>query len=91
MNLQNKKQIKTISASEFESDCLKLVDAVVSSGEEVLIARKGHPVARLSPYHARPKIQFGVHAGKIKILGDIVEPLDVEWHLMPDDTRFRKP
>ena len=38
-----------------------------------------------SSIHPRPnasrraKSVFGLHKGQIKILGDIIEPIDVEW------------
>ena len=33
---------------------------------------------RLVPYREKPKSLFGIDKGRFEILGDIVEPLDVE-------------
>ena len=70
---------RTIKASEFKAKCLKLMDEVAEKGEEYVVSKNGRPVARLVPYRRKPKSLFGIDKGKIEILGDIVEPLDVEW------------
>ena len=70
---------QTIKASEFKAKCLKLMDEVADTGEEIVISKNGRPVARLVPFREKPKSLFGIDKGKIEILGDIVEPLDVEW------------
>ena len=83
---------RTIQASEFEAKCLELVDEVAESGEEIVITKEGRPVSRLIPYREKQKKQpdaknikraetlFGINKEKIKIHGDIVAPLDVEWY-----------
>ena len=70
---------RTIKASEFKAKCLKLMDEVAESGEEIVITKHGRPVSRLAPYKERPKSWFGRDRDIIEIHGDIVEPLDVEW------------
>ena len=70
---------RTIKASEFKAKCLKLMDEVAESGEEIIITKHGRPVSRLTPYREKPKSLFGRGRGMIEIYGDIVEPLDVEW------------
>ena len=71
--------VRTMKASEFKAKCLKLMDEVAESGREIIITKNGRPVSRLAPYRKRPRTFFGADKGKIKILGDIVSPLDVEW------------
>ena len=70
---------RTIKASEFKAKCLQLMDEVAATGEEIVITKNGRPVSRLMPYRERPKSIFGIDRGKIVILGDIMEPIDVEW------------
>ena len=70
---------KTIKASEFKAKCLKLMDEVAESGAEYVITKNGRPVSRLVPYRKKPKSLFGIDRGHLEILGDIDEPLDVEW------------
>ncbi|MYC30452.1 MAG: type II toxin-antitoxin system prevent-host-death family antitoxin [Chloroflexi bacterium] len=81
---------RTINASEFKAKCLKLMDEVAESGEEIIITKNGRPTARLVPYRAKPVKWFGADEGKIKILGDIISPLDVDWEsgIDPDGTLF---
>lgn len=69
----------TIKASEFKAKCLKLMDEVAETGREIVITKNGRPVSRLVPHIERPKTVFGIDKGRIEILGDIIEPIDVEW------------
>ena len=71
--------VRTIKASEFKAKCLKLMDEVADSGKEIVITKNGRPVSRLVPYRQKPKSLFGIDRGRIEILGDLIEPLDVEW------------
>ena len=70
---------RTIKASEFKAKCLKLMDEVAESGEEIVITKHGRPVSRLAPYKEEPTSWFGRDRDIIEIHGDIDEPLDVEW------------
>lgn len=71
--------MKHVKASEFKAKCLKLMDEVAETGETIVITKRGKPVAELVPAKQRPKSLIGLHKGQIKILGDIIEPIDVEW------------
>ncbi len=76
---------RTIKASEFKAKCLKLMDEVAESGEEIIITKNGRPVSRLTPYREKPKAPFGRHRDNIRILGDIVSPMPEEWFAKPGD------
>lgn len=39
--------MKTISVTEFRAKCLHLLDEVQKSGEEIVISKRGKPVARV--------------------------------------------
>ncbi|MDE0129328.1 MAG: type II toxin-antitoxin system prevent-host-death family antitoxin [Gammaproteobacteria bacterium] len=75
---------RTIKASEFKAKCLKLMDEVAESGEEIVITKNGLPVSRLTPYRGKSQMVFGRNRDKIRILGDIVERMPVEWFEDPD-------
>lgn len=49
--------------------------AQVEAGEEVIIARRGQPVARLVPCQLRGKRRFGAMKGEIVVDDSILEPL----------------
>lgn len=78
---------KTIKASEFKAKCLKLMDEIADSGAEYIITKNGRPVSRLVPYRKKPKSLFGIDRGRLEILGDIDEPLGVEWEAETGKTR----
>ncbi len=69
----------TIKASEFKAKCLKLMDDVADSGHQIVITKHGRPISRLVPYREKPTSLFGIDRGRIEILGDVIEPVDVEW------------
>ena len=52
--------------------------AQVEAGEEVVIARRGQPVARLVRCQPKGKRQFGAMKGQIKITDAFFEPLPKE-------------
>ena len=68
-----------IKASEFKAKCLSLMDEVARSGEPLVITKNGIPVATLVPYGEKRQSVAGLHAGAMRILGDIVSPLDEPW------------
>lgn len=72
-------RVRTIKASEFKARCLKLMDDLADSGGEIIITKNGRPVSRLLPYRKRPEAPLGRDRDKIRILGDIIEPIDAEW------------
>lgn len=75
--------MQTVKASEFKAKCLALMDDVARSGKEIVITKNGRPVARLVPVlRARERDPFGMHKESLKITGDIMAPIDVEWDAM---------
>ena len=70
---------RTIKASEFKAKCLRLMDEVAESGEEIVITKNGQPVSRLLPYREKPLSPFGRDRDIIRIHGDLDAPNDVEW------------
>ena len=70
-------EIRTIAAGEFKAKCLGLIDDVNRDSAEVLITKRGRPVARLVPaiMEERPFVPLWGRTPGIKILGDIMEPM----------------
>jgi prevent-host-death family protein len=68
--------MRTIRASEFKAKCLAILDEVERTGEEVVILKRGRPVARLvAPGLGQEKYPQRSLAGTVEILGDILEPV----------------
>jgi prevent-host-death family protein len=83
---------RIVPAGEFKARCLKLMEEVRDTGEEIVITKRGKPVARLLPPEPRgaPKSLFGYMKGTIKIVGNIVEPLDVAWDPVKEWDRLER-
>ena len=82
---------RTIKASEFKAKCLQLMDEVAKGDGEIVITKNGKPVSRLVPYRERPKSLFGLGRSRMKIVGDIISPIDVEWEAEVDPDRVLNP
>ena len=78
--------VRIIKASEFKAKCLKLMDEVAESGQEIIITRMAAPSPGSPPTASGPTLFFGADKGKIKILGDIVSPMPAEWFEDPEDS-----
>ncbi len=69
-----------IKAGEFKAKCLELMDRVAESREEIIITKRGKPVAKLVPIDNKPvRDAFGWMKGTIIFEGDVISPIDVEW------------
>lgn len=71
-----------IAAGEFKAKCLRLMDHVQQSGEEIIITKHGKPVAKLVPVDnvGPQKSLYGYMKGTAETFGDIVEPIDEIWN-----------
>ena len=69
----------TMTATEFRARCYRLLDEVAETGREIVITKRGRPVARLRPIRRSLGPWFGRDKDIIKIHGDLDEPLDIEW------------
>lgn len=69
--------MRQVNVHEAKTELSKLLEAV-ESGERVIIARAGRPVAILSAYHSKPKKR---QLGQFRGSGRILENFDV----LPDD------
>ena len=83
--------VRTVKASEFKATCLKLMDQVAESGEEIVITKNGRPTARLVAYREKPRTLYGIDRDKLEIVGDIVSPLDVDWEADSNPDRALNP
>ena len=67
--------MKRVNIHEAKTNLSKLVERV-EAGEEIVNARAGTPVAKLTPLtKARPRRRLGLLDGKFKIPGDFNAPL----------------
>jgi len=64
-------------ASQFKARCLALLDEVALTGEEIVVTKRGKPVARLVAID-EPKPLAGSVAFHVSD-DELVAPLDVAW------------
>lgn len=69
----------TVPAGQFKTHCLKLMDDVRKRHCEIVITKRGKPVAKLVPYEDKRPDIFGYAKGSIVIHGDIIEPTGDIW------------
>jgi prevent-host-death family protein len=63
---------RQMGATEFKAKCLGVLDEVEKDKAEIIITRRGKPIARLVPIPEEPL--FGRMKGTFEIVGDIVGP-----------------
>jgi prevent-host-death family protein len=74
----------SINATDFKARCLRVLDDVQSKRTEVVITKRGKPVARLSPIGPARGSLRGAWKGMVQIRGDIVQ---VDWSSEFEATR----
>jgi prevent-host-death family protein len=74
-----------ISAAQFKAECLRLMDEVEKTRQPVVITKHGRPVAQLAPIPADEDSLFGYMRETLKIKGDLLAPLSVEWSALTGD------
>lgn len=80
-----------MKASEFKARCLALMDEIAESGQEIVITKRGKPVAKLAPYEDKPVSWFGRDRDMIRMHDDLIEPVDVEGEVEADPDRVLNP
>ena len=65
-------QKHTVGVADFKARCLELLDGVGTRGDEIIITKRGKPIAQIGPIRPEVPELKGMLAGKMKIIGDIV-------------------
>jgi antitoxin (DNA-binding transcriptional repressor) of toxin-antitoxin stability system len=76
----------TISVTEFKAKCLRLLDDVEKNGDQIVITKRGRPLARVERMVAEKPRLKGTWKDTARILGDIVYFTDDPWEV--DSERF---
>ena len=67
--------MKHMPASAFKARCLSVMNDVQTTGEPVIVTKRGKPVVKVIPAELEKNDLFGFMAGKFKIVGDIEAPV----------------
>ena len=80
--------VMTVNLYEAKTLLSSLVDQA-ADGKEIVIAKNGHPMAKLVAFREKPKRKPGRLKGKIWIAGDFDAPMTEEeiaaWYSSPSD------
>lgn len=72
-----------VNASTFKAECLQLLEQVRRDHTEIVITKRGKPIARVVPFSpdTRPRNILGALRGTGRTVGDIVGSTEEEWDL----------
>ena len=77
---QSKPVRKTSSIADAKANFSSLINAVEQSRAEIIVMRRGTPVAKIVPMdQSAPTSGYGWMRGSVRELGDIVGPTGEEW------------
>ena len=71
--------MKTVSAGNFKTHCLSLINQVAQSRSIVVVTKYGKPVAKLVPFDTNKDINDKPLRGSVTFLGDVISPIDEAW------------
>jgi prevent-host-death family protein len=71
--------MKQMPAGAFKAHCLAVMKRVQTTGEPVVVTKRGAPVVKVVPVESTQGDIFGFMEGRVKIVGDIESPIPVEW------------
>ncbi len=66
-----------ISVSRFKAECLGLLEDISQTGEELVVTKRGRPLARVAPIGAVPSLE-----GSVEYLvpdEELIEPVGSAW------------
>jgi prevent-host-death family protein len=70
-------QHRTVPAGRFKAECLALLDEVAATGAELVVTKRGRPVARLVPVEEPAGLEGSV---SFNVSDDeLIAPVDVAW------------
>ena len=71
--------MKSVSASEFKSRCLALIEDVRRTRRPLLVTRHGKPVAEIAPYAPAKRQRGNPLKDSVLFQDDLVSPISVPW------------
>jgi prevent-host-death family protein len=77
--------MKKIQISTFKAQCLRLLDEVNRTGEEITVTRNGKPLVVVNPVtDTCTRAKFGIAKKTGKILGDLIAPATElsDWEIL---------
>lgn len=72
-------KIERMPAGEFKAKCLQVMEQVKKERKQLVITKRGKPVARLIPCDDQPFQLFGCMKGSVKSYGNLIDPIEDAW------------
>jgi len=66
-----------ISVSRFKAECLGLLEDISQTGEELVVTKRGRPLARVAPIRAVPSLEGSVEY--LVLDEELIEPVGSAW------------
>ncbi len=64
-----------MGASAFKARCLTIMKDIQTTGEPVVVTKRGTPMVKVVPVETKKSDLFGFMAGEFKVIGDIELPV----------------
>ena len=73
---------KSIAVGEFKARCLRLLEEVRSKKDNLIITKRGVPIAEVLPISRERKSARESLLGTVLFEKDIISPLDEPWEVL---------
>jgi len=77
--------VMEISASQFKARCLALLDQVAEGGGELVVTKRGRPVARVVAVEPESSLEGSVTYNVSD--EELIAPIEGEWEVAPASSR----
>jgi prevent-host-death family protein len=77
MDIIDEDDVKEIPVGRFKAECLALLAEVAATGEELMVTKRGRPLARVVPVTQPPSL-----LGSVRYLvgdEDLIRPIEDGW------------
>jgi prevent-host-death family protein len=72
-----------VTATDFKTHCLALIDRIRETGETLVVTRHGEPVARVEGYEEAIPVVSDAMKGTVLFYESPTEPTGEEWEAYP--------
>jgi prevent-host-death family protein len=66
--------MKKMSAAQFKTHCLSVMDDISETGEPLVVTKRGKPVVKVIRVSGSQKSVIGRLVGIVEVTGDLLEP-----------------
>lgn len=71
---------KQMAAGKFKAECLRIMEEVKMTGQELVVTKRSIPIVKLCPLDKIEGTLFGKMRGTVHIKGDIIQSIEENWN-----------